>query len=86
MKTIYFIIASIVMTFAANTAQAEIISTAQNFENVSHYVTKSIPDASGEEISKCYNAVKNGGSYTIERKKIKIECSEEEMIVFRRFF
>ena len=77
---------TVIMAIAVNTANAEIVSTVQSRENVSKYVTKTIPDASGEEISKCYNAVKNGGSYTIERKKVKIECDEEEMVVFRRLF
>lgn len=82
-----FIIA-IVMTmfgFAAN-VNAEIVATVQNYENVSHYVTKSIPDATEEEIQKCYDAVKNGGSYSIKRDKVRIECAEEEMVVFRRLF
>ena len=83
-KIITFIIASIVFGF--NNAQAEIVATTQSRENVSHYVTKSIPDATPDEITACYNAVKSGGEYTIERKKIKIECSEEEMVVFRRLF
>ena len=43
-------------------------------------------DVTEEEIVACYNAVKNGGEYNIERKKVKIECSEEEMVVFRRLF
>ena len=32
------------------------------------------------------NAVKNGGEFTIKRDKVKIECDEEEMVVFRRLF
>ena len=83
------LIIAFVMTmfgFAANTAQAEIVATTQSIENVSEYAHKAIPDVSHEEIEKCYNAVKNGGSYQIQRKRIKIECSEEEMIVFRRLF
>ena len=86
MRKLIAIITVIVMAFVANTAQAEIVATTQSRENVSHYVTKSIPDATPDEITACYNAVKSGGEYTIERKKIKIECSEEEMVVFRRLF
>ena len=85
-KFIMIVIVTVMSVFATFTAHAEITVTEQKYENVSKYVTKTIPDASGEEISKCYNAVKNGGSYTIERKKVKIECDEEEMVVFRRLF
>ena len=86
MKKIITAFIVIAMSMVVNNAQAEIALTTQSYENVSHYVTKSIPDASTDEIAACYNAVKNGGSYTIERKKVKIECAEEEMVVFRRFF
>lgn len=85
-----FIIGIIVMAFVVvvsiTSAYAEIVATTQSIENVSIFAHKAIPDVSHEEIEKCYDAVKNGGSYTIERKRVKIECSEEEMIVFRRFF
>ena len=85
-KLIIAVITVIVMAFVANTAQAEIVATTQSIENVSKYAHKAIPDVSHEEIEKCYDAVKNGGSYQIKRKKIKIECAEEEMVVSRRLF
>ena len=87
MKKIIITIITLVMTFVANNAaKAEIGVATQNYENVSKYALKFIPDAKTDEITACYNAVKNGGSYNIERKKVKIECAEEEMVVFRRLF
>ena len=86
MRKLIIAVIAILMAVFANTAQAEIVATTQSYENVSHYVTKSIPDATTDEITACYNAVKNGPEYQIQRKKIKITCSEEEMVVFRRFF
>lgn len=83
-KVIYFIIAFIVFGF--NTASAEITVTEQKYENVSIFAHKAVEDVTEEEIAACYNAVKNGGEYNIERKRVKIECSEEEMVVFRRLF
>ena len=82
------VIIAFVMAFVVSitSAHAEIVATIQNQQNVSKYAKKSIPDVTPEEIAACYNAVKNGGTYKIERKKVKIECSEEEMVVFRRFF
>jgi len=76
----------IAMVFAVNNAQAEITVTEQKYENVQKYAVKSIPDVTEDEIAACYNAVKNGGEYQIQRKRIKIKCSEEEMVVFRRLF
>ena len=85
-----FIIGIIVMAFVVvvsiTSAHAEIGVTTQSRENVSIFAHKAIPDVTDEEITACYNAVKNGGSYQIQRKKVKIECAEEEMIVFRRLF
>ena len=86
MRKLIAIITVIVMAFVANTAQAEIVATTQSIENVSIFAHKAIPDVSHEEIEKCYNVVKNGGEFTIKRKRVKIECSEEEMVVFRRLF
>lgn len=82
-KVIATFIAIAVMFGAAN---AEITVTEQKYENVSKYAHKAVEDVTEEEIAACYNAVKNGGSYNIERKKVKIECAEEEMVVFRRLF
>lgn len=73
------------MAFAAN-ANAEIVVASQSQDNVRKYVTKSIPDATDKEIEKCYSAVVSGGEYQIKRRKVKITCSEEEMIVRRRLF
>ena len=86
MKKIIYIALTIVMAFANNAAQAEITVTEQKYENVSKYAHKAVEDVTEEEIAACYNAVKSGGEYSIERKKVKIECSEEEMVVFRRLF
>ena len=86
MRKLIAIITVIVMAFVANTAQAEIVATTQSIENVSKYAHKAVEDVTEEEIAACYNAVKSGGEYSIERKKVKIECSEEEMVVFRRLF
>lgn len=81
------LIIAIVMAFVGVTsASAEIAVVDQNYRNVQQYVMKFIPDAKAEEITACYNAVKNGNNYQIKRRKIKIECDEEEMIVFRRLF
>ena len=86
MRKLIAIITVIVMAFVANTAQAEIVVASQSQDNVRKYVTKSIPDVTEDEIAACFNAVKNGGEFTIKRDKVKIECDEEEMVVFRRLF
>ena len=77
---------TIVMAIFANIANAEIASATQSYENVHKYAVKFIPDVTADEVEACYNAVKNGGHTQIKRKKVKIECDEEEMIVFRRLF
>jgi len=85
MKKIIIMAIAVIMAFV-NTVQAEIVVTKQSYEEVQRYAEKSIPDVTTDEVDACYNAVKNGGSYQILRKRIKIECSEEEMIVRRRLF
>ena len=80
------VIVTVMSVFATFTAHAEITVTEQKYENVSKCAHKAVEDVTEEEIAACYNAVKNGGEYNIERKKVKIECSEEEMVVFRRLF
>lgn len=85
-KIIVMIIAIAAIVFTNTAAHAEIVVTKQSYEEVQKYAVKSIPDVTEDEIAACYNAVKNGGEYQIQRKRIKIKCSEEEMVVFRRFF
>ena len=83
--TIITVIAAIVFTNTA--AHAEIVVTKQSYEEVQRYAKKSIPDVTANEVKACYDAVKGSGTqYTIERKRIKITCDEEEMVVFRRLF
>ena len=85
-KFIMIVIVTVMSVVATFTAHAEITVTEQKYENVSKYAHKAVEDVTEEEIVACYNAVKNGGEYNIERKKVKIECSEEEMVVLRRLF
>ena len=85
MKKIIMIV--IAMVFAVNNAQAEIVVTKQSYEEVQRYAKKSIPDVTADEVKACYDAVKGSGTqYRIKRKKVVIECGEEEMIVRRRLF
>ena len=86
MEKIITVFIVIVMSMVVNNANAEVVLTTQSQDNVRKYAEKSIPDVTTDEVDACYNAVKNGGSYQILRKRIKIECSEEEMIVRRRLF
>jgi hypothetical protein len=82
------LIIAIVMAFVVSitSAHAGINVTEQSYENVGIFARRAIPDVTEDEVAACYDAVKNGGEFTIERKRIKIECGEEEMVVFRRLF
>ena len=83
-----FILAIIAIMAVFNTpAKAEIVVTKQSYEEVQRYAKKSIPDVTANEVKACYDAVKGSGTqYRIKRKKVVIECGEEEMIVRRRLF
>ena len=78
MKSIMIAIIATVMFFA-NTAEARIEGMMLTKAEVVNTIMEVNPIAGPSEIDKCYDAMKNGGLYTISSSKVSIYCTKNEL-------
>ena len=78
MKKIIYIALTIVMAIA-NTAEARIEGMMLTKQEVVNSIMEVNPIASPVAIDKCYDAMKNGGLYTISSSKVSIYCTKNEL-------
>ena len=80
MKTIITMIIAIVMFGFSTAAQAsEFEFQMITKEQVAKNILETIPMVQQSKIDNCYNAVKNGGLYTISSSRVSVFCTKGEM-------
>ena len=79
MKKILIALVAMVMTVMFNTAAAGVTGMMLTKQEVVNAIAEVNPLAGPSEIDKCYNAMKNGGLYTISSSKVSIYCTKNEL-------